>query len=132
MKHKVFGEVYAVETVMPGGEVVAARKIDPTIECEHHLQAMDLASDDTAQMLEESRDDFTIIELPCRDASHWLTDIGAAFKEREEARLKWQEADAHAKGLKKDLEQKEARVMAMVGEATSPKPMPLFDRKPAA
>lgn len=131
MKHKVFGEVYAVEAEMPSGTVVAAKKIDPTVQCEHLLQNMDLPGDDTGEMVERSRNDFMVIDLPCREASHWLTDIGAAFDEREEARKAWEQADAHAKSLKKALEQKDGRVMELVSAATHPKPMPLFD-SPAA
>lgn len=127
MKHKVFGEVYAVEAEMPSGMVVAAAKIDPTVQCEHLLRTMELTGDDTAEMLEKSRNDFDVIDLPCRDAAHWLNDIGEAYREREDARKEWEQADARAKSLKKILEAKDQRVMNLVGAAIDPKPMPLFD-----
>lgn len=131
-KHRAFGEVYAVVLDSATSDVLSGAKIDPTVMCAHQLAEFVFEDADSAvaDMLQTSRDDFYEIDLPCREAAHWLTDIGAAFREREEARIEFDEADKHAKGLKKILEQKEARVMLLVGNATNPKEMPLFD-KPA-
>lgn len=128
-KHKIYGSVFAVEQDEKG-EVLAAIALNEATVCRHQLPTYQLALD-AAEDIQKHVRDYEIIDPPCSDPTHLLSDIGAAEKACQVAESEWDAAHSHAKALKEVLAQKQEHLRQIVRDATAPRPMPLFD-KPAA
>lgn len=128
-KHKIYGTVFAIEQDEKG-EVLAALALNEATICRHQLPTYNLNLD-AAEAIQQHVRDYEIVDPACSDPTHLLADIGTAEKECQAAESDWAAAHAVAKAKKEVFEQKQETLRQIVRDATSPKPMPLFD-KPAA
>lgn len=129
LKHKVFGTVHAVEFDGSGSVLLSALMTEATA-CRHQLDQYDLNGDEV-ETINQHRRDWDGFDPQCSDATHLLRDIGAAEAECEAAEAAYLKAHTKAKGLKEAWDGKQLELRKMVKDATSPRPMPLFDQASA-
>ncbi len=118
LRHKVFGNLHAVE-IDDRGEVLTSAVVGAAAACPHSLVDVPLKLDGCDE-INKHRADYELFEPVCSDPTHILADLGAAERECGVAQKAWEEADRHAKALKKILESKQERVHQIVRDATTP------------
>lgn len=125
-RHKVFRTLFAVEHD-DSGLVLAAAVVSEASACPHALAELSLALDDAVDLNKHAAD-YELATLQCSDPKHLLADIATAERECQLAEAEWNAAHREAKSLKETFEKKASLLRSIVREATSPRPMPLFDQ----
>jgi hypothetical protein len=125
IKHKVYGTVYAIESDGAGTARTSAVVTEATA-CRHTLATLALTLD--VDQVNANIHDFEVFEPVCSDPKHLLVEeIGLQERACRTAESAMVHARGIAKAAKKVFEQEKAKLRTMVGEASKPTPLPLFD-----
>lgn len=136
-KHKVFGELIAVEIDERGYVYAVSRPITAADACKHRLPEYTLdmgpaegAGDQelSAVSVNKHRSDWELFEPLCSDPVHQLHEIFEADRETDAAEAIWTSRAEDAKAAKSVFEKCQERARALRRELRDPARLPLFDR----
>lgn len=128
-RHKVFGELVAVDADTTGHVLAASPVVVTADACKHRLAAMEMTGDAAAIMRELQ--DWEEFEPVCRDAAHQLHDIFAADREVDRLEADYKARAEAAKAAKGLFDQAQERARQLRRELRDPSVLPLFDQQEA-
>lgn len=134
IKHQAEPTVYAIEGDEDGMILAALDVTDEATSgglCVHMLAGLPLAGRiDDVEMLNRERDEQWAPYVPeCGNTHHLLGELIAMEKDHRAAAGLFAIADAKARSLKKDVDQKAAKVHELLARIADRKPLPLFEQQ---